>query len=78
MNKDPQTSISTALLLYIENALAAARTTGALLLGNSALVYYEVIGRDPSRYTSVLFIGVSLCLLASTPVVAIRNCFKKE
>ena len=52
---------------YINNSFQAMRTAGALLLGNSALVYYEVIGKNGANFWSLIILGVSLILISSWP-----------
>ena len=64
--------------LYVENALAALRTAGALLIGNAALMYFEVVGKDPATYGRVLLLGLSLMLCASIPLAATIKLFRKE
>lgn len=58
---------------YINNALQAMRTAGALLIGNSALVYFEIIGKNGANFGSIVVIGVLLVLLSSWPFGAKLN-----
>lgn len=57
----------TIVIPYINNSFQAMRTAGALLLGNSALVYYEVIGKNGANFWSLIILGVSLILISSWP-----------
>lgn len=52
---------------YINNALQAMRTAGALLIGNSVLVILEVIGKNGANFWSIVNLGVLLVLISSWP-----------
>jgi hypothetical protein len=80
MDKERRKFLYAITLVYADNALGAIRTAGALLIGNSALLFYEVIGKSPTapnHYSAVLLLGVSLTLIGSAPVSAIANLIKK-
>lgn len=67
MKDDKKEALAAVLMSFAENCLAALRTAGALLIGNSALVYFKVIGPAVS-YVSVLLMGVLLVVVASIPI----------
>jgi hypothetical protein len=76
MNPDKRKILAPIVLAYADNAMGAIRTAGALLLGNSALVYFKVIGSG-SDFVHVLILGSILLILGSLPVAAIINTLKK-
>lgn len=76
MDKEKRKQIGSLAVLYTDNVIGSMRTTGALLLGNSVLVYFKVFNTNAS-YVDVLIYGVSLVILGSLPVGAIVNLFKK-
>ena len=55
-----------------ENIFAALRTGGALLMGNSALIYFGVVGK-PDAFAKVLSLGVALFVVFSVPVAIIER-----
>jgi hypothetical protein len=78
MDNQKRKRVITLLLAYQENVLAGMRTAGALLIGNSALLYFQVIADKDHNFASVLLLGVILLLLASVPLGAIFNLYKKD
>jgi hypothetical protein len=64
------------LLTYADYVQAALRTAGALLIGNSALVYFKVIGSGID-YTKLWSLGIITILVCSVPLGAVINLFKK-
>ena len=64
------------LTAYADNALAAIRTGGGLLIGNSVLIYYKVI-KTTASFDTVLNLGVILILVGSLPVAALLKFFDK-
>jgi hypothetical protein len=60
---------------FIDNLLSAMRTAGALLAGNSALVYFEVIGGQSANFVAIAFFGVTCALFGSIPAERIYNYF---
>ena len=52
---------------FVNNLLQGLRTAGALLIGNSALVYFEVIGSKGTNFDKIVIIGVLLVLISSWP-----------
>jgi hypothetical protein len=64
------------LTTYADNALAALRTGGGLLIGNSVLIYYKVI-KTTASFDAVLNLGVILIAVGSLPVAAIIKFFDK-
>lgn len=68
----------TPLVQFVENAFAAVRTAGALLVGNSALMFFEVIGTHREAWWRVLIAGVFLFIVCSYPAAVIaRNAAVK-
>lgn len=53
--------------LFVENLLGSLRTAGALLIGNSYLVYTGVIGSNPKVSFQIFIVGLSLALVTSVP-----------
>jgi hypothetical protein len=54
-------------IAYAENLLATFRTAGALLVGNSILVYYGVVGHTSLSSLSIGALGLTMAAIASTP-----------
>ena len=72
----PKKLFSNVLTTYADNVLAALRTGGGLLIGNSVLIYYKVI-TTTATFDLVLNLGVILVALGSLPVAAINKFFDK-
>jgi hypothetical protein len=68
--------ISSVLTTYADNMLAAFRTGGGLLIGNSALIYYKVLPTT-ATFDTVLNLGVILVIVGSLPVAVIIKFFDK-
>lgn len=68
--------ISSVLTSYADNMLAALRTGGGLLIGNSALIYYKVLPTT-ATFDAVLNLGVILVVVGSLPVAVIIKFFDK-
>jgi hypothetical protein len=70
---------SVLLITLIDNTLATLRTAGALLVGNSALIYFQVIGHDPASTWKILGFGVTLTIIGAIPLgVILQASLKKE
>ena len=72
-----------AVLAWQESMLGAVRTAGALLVGNSFLIYYGVLGPATGTamdraavFSTVFWPGVYLIAGASMPLTAISKLFK--
>jgi hypothetical protein len=61
---------------YADNVLAALRTGGGLLIGNSVLIYYKVIPTTVT-FDTVLNLGLLLVAVGSCPVTAVIKLFEK-
>ena len=64
-------------LAFLDALLMALRTTGALLLGNAALVYHGVIGQ-PQQFLRVGLIGAIILIIVSVPWVALLKPDKEN
>ena len=58
---------------FLENAFAAMRTAGALLLGNSALIYFGIVGAHADAFQRPLLLGLASFLVFSIPLAAIER-----
>jgi len=73
MKKYPEKTLPTVFAQYMENLLSAFRTAGALLIGNSLLVYLEIVGRNPNGYKVLLLVGGITFIAASTPIAVLQR-----
>lgn len=63
---------------YNDNVFMALRTAGGLLIGNSALLFFDILnGSTPEKFDQIFWTGVSLVLFASIPFTPlIKEIFK--
>lgn len=59
-----------------ENMLQALRTTGALLVGNSALIAAGVLGKDPFMAILMVVLGAIAIFYGSFMVPSVRRGYK--
>jgi hypothetical protein len=62
---------------FVDSVLGALRTAGALLIGNSILVYFGVIGAKHAAFP-ILAIGILVVLVSSIPwtTMSVGNLFR--
>ena len=65
--------LPSAMVQFAENILAAIRTAGALLMGNSALIYFNIVGTNADAFLRVLLTGITLFVVCSFPVAVIER-----
>lgn len=69
----PAPLLPTRWAQYSDNLLAAFRTAGAALLGNSALIYFGFVGAHPDKVYIALILGVVFIVGGCVPIAQLER-----